>query len=68
MEDKLKQILELALEESINDKELNFKDYDNWDSLVGMVIIDKIDSEFGIIFKVEDLENFNFNSLITKLE
>ena len=68
MENKLKQILELALEESICDYELNFKDYDNWDSLVGMVIIDKIDSEFDIVLKVEDLEELNFRSLITKLK
>lgn len=60
---KLKRIVEDALEEPIVSERLLFKDYDNWDSLTGMVLMDKIEITFNLSLSVEELERMSFSEL-----
>ena len=58
---KLKNILAETLEHTnfeITDA-LTAKDVDGWDSLSHMIIITQIEKEFGIKFKLRDLNKLN---------
>lgn len=59
--EKLESVLVSALDHSnfeITD-ELTAKDVDGWDSLSHMIIISQIEKDFGIKFKLRDLNKLN---------
>ncbi|CAH8285592.1 acyl carrier protein [Mariniflexile fucanivorans] len=68
---KLKNILAETLEHTnfeINDA-LTAKDVDGWDSLSHMIIITQIEKEFGIKFKLRDLNKLdNVGALIDVIQ
>ncbi|TPN89134.1 acyl carrier protein [Aquimarina algicola] len=71
IKEKISEILTAILEHTnfeLHD-ELTAKDVDGWDSLSHMMIITKIEEEFGIRFKLRDLNKLkNMGSLITLIQ
>ena len=49
--------------------EKKFEDYDGWDSLTAMVLIDKISSEFNVDIEITDINEMSvskLNEILTK--
>ncbi len=71
IKDKINQVLVGILEHDnfeIHD-ELTAKDVDGWDSLSHMMIITKIEEEFGIRFKLRELNKLkNLGSLVSLIQ
>jgi len=67
MNETLKNLLQEALEEEIFDHKLHLSHYDNWDSLVGMVIVDKLETHFNFNISVAELEDNSLESLKEKI-
>lgn len=65
---ELKKNVEDALEEPVVSAKLLFKDYDNWDSLTGMVLMDMIETTFNLSLSVEELETMSFSELEKQIE
>ncbi len=71
IKDKISQVLVTILEHDnfeIHDA-LTAKDVDGWDSLSHMMIITKIEEEFGIRFKLRELNKLkNLGSLVSLIQ
>ena len=65
MIEKLKKIVSESFEENIVLYEFDrkFQDYDGWDSLTAMVLIDQINENFNIEIEVEKIGEMSINSL-----
>ena len=65
MIEKLKKIVSESFEEDIILYEFDrkFQDYDGWDSLTAMVLIDQINENFNIEIEVEKIGEMSINSL-----
>ena len=65
MIEKLKKIVSESFEEDIvlYEFERKFQDYDGWDSLTAMVLIDQINENFNIEIEVEKIGEMSINSL-----
>lgn len=51
--------------------ETNFRDLDEWSSLLALAIIAMVDEEYGVLLSGEDIRNANtvqdiFNSILSK--
>lgn len=67
MINKIKLIISEAFEEDFSnnnaDENLLFKDYDGWDSLTAMILIDSINTEFGIEIPIDNISEMSINSV-----
>ena len=71
IKEKIKEVLIATLEHDnfeMHD-ELTARDVDGWDSLSHMMIITKIEEQFGIRFKLRDLNKLkNMGSLVSVIQ
>ena len=65
MIEKLKKIVSESFEEDnvLYEFDRKFQDYDGWDSLTAMVLIDQINENFNIEIEVEKIGEMSINSL-----
>jgi acyl carrier protein len=68
MKDKISKIVCNTFEIDFFDENIPFMDFYEWDSLVSMVFVDRLDNEFGISFEITELGKYTFNSLVIKIE
>ena len=69
MIDKIKIIVSNSFEEGIDVTDLNlkFQDYDGWDSLTAMVLIDGLSEEFNLEVEVDVISEMSVADLLNKL-
>lgn len=62
---KIKKIVCESFEEDFDLKEYDkkFQEYDGWDSLTAMVLIDKLNEKFEIEIEIDDINKMSVNSL-----
>lgn len=70
MIEQIKLILRDSFEEEIqlSNHDLLFRDYDGWDSLTSMVLIDRINEEFGIDIAIDEINEMSISKLIDILQ
>jgi acyl carrier protein len=65
MIDKIKKIVSESFEEDfeLDEVEKEFQDYDGWDSLTAMVLIDQLNEEFNIDIEVDNIGEMSVSSI-----
>ena len=65
MINKIKLLVSSSFEEDfeINDIEKKFQDYEGWDSLTAMVLIDKLSDEFNIDIEVDQINEMSISTI-----
>ena len=66
MINKIKLLVSSSFEEDfeINDIEKKFQDYEGWDSLTAMVLIDKLSDEFNIDIEVDQINEMSISTIV----
>lgn len=69
MINKIKTIISNSFEEDIDVTDLNlkFQDYEGWDSLTAMVLIDGLSEEFNLEVEVDDISEMSVSDILNKL-
>lgn len=62
---KIKKIVSESFEEDfeLNEVEKKFQDFDGWDSLTAMVLIDQLNEEFDIDIEVDNIGEMSVSSI-----
>ena len=70
MIEKIKLLIRESFEDEIklNDHDLLFKDYEGWDSLTSMVLIDRINEEFGVDIDIEKISEMSISQIVNILK
>jgi acyl carrier protein len=70
MIEKIKLLIRESFEDEIklNDHDLLFEDYEGWDSLTSMVLIDSINEEFGVDIEIEKINKLSISKIINILK
>ena len=65
MIEKIKKIVIDSFEEDFEIKEVDkkFSDYDGWDSLTAMVLIDRLEEKFEIELEVDQINEMSVSSI-----
>ena len=69
MINKIKTIISNSFEEDIDITDLNlkFQDYEGWDSLTAMVLIDGLSEELNFEVEVDDISEMSVSDILNKL-
>ena len=69
MINKIKTIISNSFEEDIDVTDLNlkFQDYEGWDSLTAMVLIDRLSEELNFEVEVDDISEMSVSDILNKL-
>ena len=65
MIEKIKKIVSESFEEDfeLNELDKKFQEYDGWDSLTAMVLIDKLNEKFEIEVEVDEINEMSVSSI-----
>lgn len=65
MKEKIIKIVSESFEEDFDIKEfdMKFEEFDGWDSLTAMVLIDKLNEKFEIEIQVDEINEMSVNTL-----
>lgn len=66
---KIKKLVSESFEEDFefDDIDKKFQDFDGWDSLTAMVLIDKLSEEFEINIEVDEINQMSVSSILAIL-
>ena len=69
MINKITTIISNSFEEDIDVTDLNlkFQDYEGWDSLTAMVLIDGLSEELNFEVEVDDISEMSVSDILNKL-
>ena len=69
MINKIKTIISNSFEEDfdVTDINLKFQDYEGWDSLTAMVLIDKLSEELNLEVEVDEISEMSVSDILDKL-